>query len=315
MTTSSSPSRTTTPTRGYTRTSLGALKARELKEMGKVYAVKGYGRLRKAALVEELLIKLAEEAAGASEDARVPGSDGVLPTSTSAENVSGDKQKSATEGDEDGSTSVPQSPHAPEARRHYEDKVREARFAVQRPVESLRDEEHLGDFPSNYDADLLTLLPINPNRAFAWWDIDYRSLGQHYQGLEDGQLVIRLLQAKSLNEPFTQVVQAEIDPSGHSFYFSIEPGLHYGAELGIAGSNGYRRLILSNVMSAPVDQVSSRTDASFVALSLDVPLPAPASIASRASAGTGGMTMGRDTFDRLFGGHAGGAYTKHGMKG
>lgn len=314
---SSNTSPSSSPTTAFTRQSLGALKAKDLKEMGKVYAVKGYGRMRKGTLVEELLIKLAEEAAeirGGRDGRASAVKDRDAAVSSAGKQAAGaDSQSTSAPLSPAAEAPLPvRAPEAPEARRNYEQKARDARFAVTRPVEGLRDDEFLGEFPSNYDANLMTLLPINPHRAFAWWDIDYRSVGQHYQGLDDARLVIRLLQANGLSDRFEQVAQAEIDPSGHSFYFSIEPGLHYGAEIGLAGTNGYHRLMTSNIMSAPADGVSPSRSATFASLSIDEDLP-PAGSATGTQRGC--MDMDAEAYQRIFGGRAGGAYSARGLKG
>lgn len=255
-----------------TKEALAALSARELKDLGKLHKVKGYGRLRKEALIEALL-----EGSGASEaPAAAPAAPALTPSLAPA----------------------PSGPEAsPMARTHHEMRAAEARFAVTRPVEQLRQDEGLGDLPASYGATILTLLPVNPTRAYAYWDLDYGALGQHYQGLADARPVLRLSQADGAGG-FRLAAEHAIDLGAHSSYFEVAPGHTYAAELGLTGSKGYRRIVGSNVLSVPPNGPSTGDEATFATLPFDAPLPAAV---GRAKGVSGGKVLSREEYERLFG--------------
>ena len=189
---------------------------------------------------------------------------------------------------------------SPLARWVYEQRVAAARYAVARPVEVLRGDESLGDLPAGYGTHVLTLLPLNPSRAYAYWDLDYRRLGEGWQGLADGRPVVRLFRA--VNGRFELAAEIEIDLGSHNHYFPVQAGATYAAELGIRGGGGYHRVLGSNVLTVPTDRVSDAAEASFVSMPLHAPLPVGGfGPAAPGLAGAGGRALSRDEYERLWG--------------
>lgn|GEM_PF-5960741 len=293
-----------------TRAALEALSARELKDLGKEAQVKGYGTLRKDALVDALL---AATKASAKPATKAPAKAAEpAPKKAPAKKAPAKKAPAKKAGKEAAAAPAPAvaaTPVEPErvfpqatplARWVYEQRVAEAKYAVTQPVERLREDERLGELPGSYGANLLTLLPLNPTRAYAYWDLDYRRLGEFYQGLSDGRPVVRLFRAA--DGGFQPVAELDIDLGAHNHYFPVEAGAVYAAELGLRGTNGYRKIASSNVLSVPTDRVSDRTDAPFVSVPLDTPLPLAGSQAPAGDQLTvGGRVLTRAEYEQLFG--------------
>jgi hypothetical protein len=268
----------------FTRESLAALAARELKELGKQYRVKGYGRMRKDALVKALL-----EAAKAVPQATAKAAPAEPQAAAPAPAPQPRPAKAA-----------PAKPEAdPETRQSYERRAAAAKYAVQRPVEELRREENLGELPASYDVNLLTLLPVSPERAYAYWDLSMRELGEHFQGLTAARPVLRLFRSREMGGSFTRVLEQDVDLGARAHYFTTEGGSFYFAELGIAGTNGYHRILGSNIVSTPAARVSERTEASFVNVPLDQPLPGAG--ATPAGGPAGGKVLSREEYEATFG--------------
>jgi hypothetical protein len=277
-----------------TRAALEALPALELKDLAREAQIKSYGKLRKEALVAALLAAnatpVARKTPAAKVKAAAPVPAPVLPTTSAT------RPAAATPEPEAPLRVVPEA--SPGTRRLYEQRVAEAKYAVSRPTERLREDERLGDLPSSYGTNLLTLLPLNPNRAYAYWDLDYRRLGEYYQGLSDGQPVVRLF--RSHDGQFQPVAELDIDLGAHNHYFPVEAGATYAAELGLRGANGYRKIVASNVLSVPTDRVSERADATFVSIPLEAPLPVAANPAGLGGV-PGGKVLTRAEYEQLFG--------------
>lgn len=278
-----------------TRAALEALPALELKELAREAKIKSYGKLRKEALVAALLAAKATPVARKAPAARVKA---AAPAAVAAPTPATPAIPAPI------AAATPEAPQrvfpeaSPGTRRLYEQRVAEAKYAVSRPAERLREDEGLGDLPSSYGANLLTLLPLNPNRAYAYWDLDYRRLGEYYQGLSDGRPVVRLF--RSHDGQFQPVAELDIDLGTHNHYFPVEAGATYAAELGLRGANGYRKIVASNVLSVPTDRVSERSDATFASIPLEAPLPVAAKPAGLSGV-PGGKVLTRAEYEQLFG--------------
>ena len=189
---------------------------------------------------------------------------------------------------------------SPLARWVYEQRVAEAKYAVTRPVERLREDEGLGELPGSYGANLMTLLPLNPTRAYVYWDLDYARLGEHWQGLADARPVVRLF--RLVGDAFQPEGELQVDLGTHNHYLPVEAGGTYAAELGLRGANGYRAVLSSNVLTVPTDRVSDQVEASFVSVPLDAPLPAGGLRPAAAGIPTlAGRMLTRTEYEQLFG--------------
>ena len=189
---------------------------------------------------------------------------------------------------------------SPLARWVYEQRVAEAKYAVTRPVERLREDEGLGELPGSYGANLMTLLPLNPTRAYVYWDLDYARLGEHWQGLADARPVVRLF--RLVGDAFQPAGELQVDLGTHNHYLPVEAGGTYAAELGLRGANGYRAVLSSNVLTVPTDRVSDQVEASFVSVPLDAPLPAGGLRPAAAGIPTlAGRMLTRTEYEQLFG--------------
>ncbi len=146
-----------------------------------------------------------------------------------------------------------------------EDKAQEAKFVVAGP--EVRDEafqEKLPDLPEHYGGSLLVALPIDPNRAHAFWELPWDAIQQAAGRLGGEDSVHKVLRVSRMaaDGSVQNNYDVEIHPHAKSWYLHFdEPGEKFFIQVGLKNSSGqFESLAESSVLVLPPGRPSDRVD-------------------------------------------------------
>ncbi len=147
----------------------------------------------------------------------------------------------------------------------FEDKAQEAKFVVAGP--EVRDEafqEPLSDLPEHYGGCLIVLLPLDPYRAHAFWELPWEKIQQAagWLGGEDSTHRVLRVNRISGDGSVKNSYDVEIHPHAKSWYLRMdEPGAKFFIQIGLKNSSGqFESLAESNALALPPGRPSDRVD-------------------------------------------------------
>jgi len=118
-----------------------------------------------------------------------------------------------------------------------------------------------GELPEVYEQDIITAIPLEPKKIFAYWEITGKALKKH-----KGTPCLRVYEGHS---GLTETLKAEtffdiyVSTSTGSIYIDATPGRGFIIELGVVGPKGFSPVTRSKAVYTPltVPSVKGRAEA------------------------------------------------------
>lgn len=115
--------------------------------------------------------------------------------------------------------------------------------------------------PPFYDKDVLVLMPVDPSREYAYWEISEHTLNSFKSELRLSETRLVLKMFSRFNNSEAETASAPVERLGEWFFNIYAPETVIWSEIGIIDSNGaFHRILKSRLLKMPADKVSDIID-------------------------------------------------------
>lgn len=137
-----------------------------------------------------------------------------------------------------------------EKSKYYEEKV------------EIKEQNQINKLPERYNTDKLIFLPIDPYRGFLYWELSDALIKKYGFNNEHFDKILRVYELeKYKKDDLSDYIEIHVNKDANNWYLNFKsPDKHYIAELGFIKDGKYIKLLTSNEVYAPRDNVSNQLD-------------------------------------------------------
>jgi hypothetical protein len=171
---------------------------------------------------------------------------------------------------------APPAPVAGEKVVHGTGEADWAKFSLSEkpPRQKFPADEYLGELPESYDSERLFVVARDPYWLFLYWDLSNGKWDEVVRA-GNGKPYLRISDVTDIvfdGGNAHRTLEYELPYGAKNWYAYVNaPGRDFLAELGSRGPRGFVPVVTSRRVKTPPDDFSSRTDAQFVTIPMDVP--------------------------------------------
>lgn len=138
------------------------------------------------------------------------------------------------------------------------------------PVEKLTEGEELGELPTAYGTQRLTLTARDPHWLYAHWDLTDDQLRDYNRASKDGHLIVRVFLDAVGGKPFTEM---HVHPESRNWFVHVgKGGAKFVAELGYYAKKAgkWTTVSTSKATLTPPDSLSDDTSVRFATIPVEL---------------------------------------------